>query len=133
MSAHSYRIEDNYPLDPCGLASWRALYLDNPRANPYCLAAPIFHLIRARRFYAGKVSYIVRIYLAGNLAICNPFYLSSIIPPPYLNIFRIAFPDILPAIRRPILRPILPLRTAVKSLDIRKSLYIKLRILSLLS
>src|SRR5690625_1030865 len=133
MSEHIYRIERNSPLDPCGLASWRALYLDNLLASPYCLAAQIFRLSRARRFYVGKVSCNVHIYLAGNLAIYSPFYLSSIIPPPYLNRFRIAFPDILPAIRRPILRPILPLRTAVKSLDIRKSLYIKLRILSLLS
>src|SRR5699024_9961324 len=84
MSAHIYPIERNSPLDPCGLANWRALYLDNLRANPYCLAAQIFRLSRARRFYADKVSYNVRIYLAGNLAICNPFYLSSIRRPPYI-------------------------------------------------
>src|SRR5699024_1898159 len=83
MSEHIYRIEHNYPLDPCGLASWRALYLDNLLASPYCLAAQIFRLSRARRFYADKVSCNVRIYLAGNLVVCNrsnfvtPFVYSS--------------------------------------------------------
>src|SRR5699024_2456600 len=84
MSAHIYRKERNSPLDPCGLASWRALCLDSQRASPYFLAARIFRLSRARRFYADKVSCNVRIYLAGNLAICNPFYLSSIRRPPYI-------------------------------------------------